>query len=1258
MSRAARLHAALGMERRRRGAAAVAATMALVASLVVTPALGTIGNVVGVRAPVAAAQTPAPNPPLPKGCDQSIALVFDLSASITAQQLIEMQRAADGMVQQLSGTTTKVGLYTFATYAPATNTLHGTAPAGNLSLEAGPDTDLADPANVTRVQQRINGITKVSTTGTPSPGFTNWDRGLAQIAEGSVHYGAVVFITDGNPTAHGPPPGTTPNTSPTPTGTTRPEDIDAAVTSANALKALGTRVIAIGVSDTTGPSVDNLKLISGDDAGSDYFLTDFDDLRLALGEIATKACGNTVTIVKDVHHADGTVTEAAGGWTYTSPTSGVTPPRETTVAEGGAAFEVPKNSTVSFHEVEQAGFTFVDVVCHAQTGEDDLDTEVRPTTPATPSPGWNLSTGSEEIITCTVTNDEQATLLTLVKHVVGEAPPEDWTLHAAGPISISGHDGQPSVTAAQVRPGTYTLSESDGPDFYRPSDWTCTGASAFTADTVTLTTGENATCSITNTQVPQLRQNKTVDKPLALAGDQLTYTVTVTNLDQHVAADNVVATDVLSRDVTFVSADTHGDGTFDATTGVWTIGTIPAGTTPAGTTVTLTLVVTIDPTVAAGSTVTNMFRVTPEEDGPPVEVENACPSPDTDYSCADTLVLNRFVQTKTVNLDVAEPGDTLTYTLGVANLPPPTGTTIPGPIIFSDTLPPNVTFVPGSATVETCTGPSPADCPTTAAPTPVTQTASLIEWSLLPGGLAPDEQVFLRFRVTVNANAPVGSTQTNIFVAAPPPGTPPPEVENVCAMNMTASCASTDIIGVPRLTQNKTVDRATAEPGDTLRYTITVRNRGTTEATGVVGRDVVPEGVTFVSANTHGHGTFDHTTGVWDIGTLAVGARATLTITVTVKGGARGTVQTNLFSVDPPGNAPDEPPEVMSPCPPPDQDASCADTAIPGVPQLIQTKVVDRGVAGVGDTLHYTLTVSNRGSAAATGVTAQDTLPPGVSFVSAIPSQGRFDPSTGTWTIGTIGKGETVTLVLIVRVGSSAINTTQVNQFDVVPPTTGPPPIVEEPCPGSPTDSCADTEVRGSPQILQSKTATKPLAIPGSEVTYQLSLTDIGNGHATDISAQDVLPRGLTLVSVNTHRVGTFSTKQDVWTIPFLQAGHTAVMILAARVDDSTPLGTILTNELVVKALPGSKPSSVQDPCPGNRSDSCAIVEVVGPPLPSSAPPPATTTTTTPPVTTPTTTPTTLPVTGTNTPKSLLAALSAIALGAFLVAAARRRRRT
>ncbi len=70
----------------------------------------------------------------------------------------------------------------------------------------------------------------------------------------------------------------------------------------------------------------------------------------------------------------------------------------------------------------------------------------------------------------------------------------------------------------------------------------------------------------------------------------------------------------------------------------------------------------------------------------------------------------------------------------------------------------------------------------------------------------------------------------------------------------------------------------------------------------------------------------------------------------------------------------------------------------------------------VGDTITYIVTLRNFGPDPAFGVQVRDQLSPGVSFMSAAPSQGTYDSTTGVWTVGTVTTAAPLTLRLMVVV--------------------------------------------------------------------------------------------------------------------------------------------------------------------------------------------------------------------------------------------------
>ena len=86
-----------------------------------------------------------------------------------------------------------------------------------------------------------------------------------------------------------------------------------------------------------------------------------------------------------------------------------------------------------------------------------------------------------------------------------------------------------------------------------------------------------------------------------------------------------------------------------------------------------------------------------------------------------------------------------------------------------------------------------------------------------------------------------------------------------------------ELVGSADLTVAKIVDDASPAEGDTLTYVVTVTNGGPDDATGVEVTDVLPTGLTFVSS-TASQGSYQAASGIWTVGSLAVGETAGLQI--------------------------------------------------------------------------------------------------------------------------------------------------------------------------------------------------------------------------------------------------------------------------------------------------------------------------------------------------------------------------------------------
>jgi hypothetical protein len=149
----------------------------------------------------------------------------------------------------------------------------------------------------------------------------------------------------------------------------------------------------------------------------------------------------------------------------------------------------------------------------------------------------DVSVDLGETKTCTVTNDDIAPQLTLVKYVNNTTSndahktPADFVLSATGAVgSFAGATGVTSGPAFSA--GTYTLSEANT-EGYVASAWSC-DSGILTGNSLTLSLGQVATCSILNTAVnlpPVIKVEKTATpKNLDSTGGTVTFTVKVTNL--------------------------------------------------------------------------------------------------------------------------------------------------------------------------------------------------------------------------------------------------------------------------------------------------------------------------------------------------------------------------------------------------------------------------------------------------------------------------------------------------------------------------------------------------------------------------------------------------------------------------------------------------------------------------------------------------------------------------------------------------------
>ena len=173
--------------------------------------------------------------------------------------------------------------------------------------------------------------------------------------------------------------------------------------------------------------------------------------------------------------------------------------------------------------------------------------------------------------------------------------------------------------------------------------------------------------------------------------------------------------------------------------------------------------------------------------------------------------------------------------------------------------------------------------------------------------------------------------------------------------------------------------RAFASPGDPIRYTITVVNPDDESATQLTARQVLADGLIFVSASDGGR--WDAAGRVVRWPRFSLGPRLTqeLTVEARVRPNAPIAQSSTTVSLTGAGVA-----------------VEAADQT--WISPALEVRITDgREAARPGDVLTYTITVADPEPAGPVPVSVVDTLPPGLEFVSA--PGAIFDPGTRrvTW---------------------------------------------------------------------------------------------------------------------------------------------------------------------------------------------------------------------------------------------------------------------
>lgn len=326
--------------------------------------------------------------------------------------------------------------------------------------------------------------------------------------------------------------------------------------------------------------------------------------------------------------------------------------------------------------------------------------------------------------------------------------------------------------------------------------------------------------------------------------------------------------------------------------------------------------------------------------------------------------------------------------------------------------------------------------------------------------------------------------------------------------------------------------------GAQISFEISISNDGPHDATNVRVVDQLLSGFSFVSYSAT-IGTYNPTSGFWEVGTLPNGNTETLTIDVEVNASGNYTntsqvIASDAFDIDStPSNG------VSS-----EDDQGDVVVAPEELIDLSLTKTINKSPPLVSDNVRFTLTVTNDGPSDATSVEVTDLLPSGYAYVSDN-SGGAYDETTGVWNLGSLANGSSTSLSILCNVNSSG-------DYDNVAEITGHDQVDIDSTPNndvSGEDDQDQVSIIPNPLVDISVTKTVDELIPevGEEILFTVTVQNDGPSDATNIVVTDVLASGYQLVNSNPS-VGTYNATNGSWVVGDLANGASETLEVAVEV--------------------------------------------------------------------------------------------------------------
>lgn len=582
----------------------------------------------------------------------------------------------------------------------------------------------------------------------------------------------------------------------------------------------------------------------------------------------------------------------------------------------------------------------------------------------------------------------------------------------------------------------------------------------------------------TNISFMSVTNTKSVSKAYGTVGDTLTYTSVIAN-NSNVSITNTNFIDKLSEQTTFVpgSVKINDVAYIDYNPALgFSVGTINPGNS-----IKVTFDVIVDAVPPSGyvtnsSIINYEYKIDPN--GSYIKTSA------TSNTVVTYINLGNVTVTKAADRTVVRLGNIITYSFVIAN----TGNTLLKNLFFKDTIQAESSFKSGSVYVNG-----------------VNRASYNPNTGFVLNDIPVGEQATVSFTVTANSlpkdNMLLNKADVTYAYYVDPNGS---LITKTKASNTTTVYVYDTIVSA-----TKTVDKSIAKLGDTLNFTIIIKNDGNVTAQHVFFQDILDSHISFITDSVYVDGAqkigYNPNNG-FNLSDIAAGITTTVAFVAKIISRPSDNIIYNFATIDYDYKVDTE---VITA----NIKTNTTQTYV-AVGELTVTKSVDKAYATVGENLSYTVLVKNTGSVNATSVSFKDLIGTDKSFNTGTvivdgTAQPTLNPDTG-FVLTDLAPNQYHTITFTVHIDTLPQSGKVTNAADVtftykLTPADSPVTIT--------TSSNIVTTLIKLGKLTAIKEVDKAYGTIGNTLNYTITINNSGNANCFEVFFKDTIQSDASFIS-------------------------------------------------------------------------------------------------------------------------------------------------